>query len=97
MSRHFTVDEANAILAVIRPLVAALLELRAAILARSPEVWPVIEKAAGNGGSKAAAQVEREFERLYAIVRQIQETGAVLKDLHLAISHPNMAFFRASP
>ncbi len=82
MPRYFTLDEANAALETIRPMVATLLELRDAILARSPEVWPVIEKAAGNGGSKAAAQVEHEFERMHALVHQIQDTGAVLKDIN---------------
>jgi hypothetical protein len=55
------------------------------VLARRPDVWPVIEKAAGNGGSKAASEVEREFERLDGIVHSIQELGAVVKDMNTGL------------
>jgi hypothetical protein len=85
MTRYFTVEEANQALEIIRPIVEQILKIRAAVLARSPEVWPVIEKAAGNGGGKAAMQVEREFERLDAYVRQIQSLGAVLKDINIGL------------
>ena len=81
MPRYFTLDEASATLAVIRPLLAEILEIRQAILEKQPEVWPVLAKAAGNGGSQAANQVELEFHRLNQLVHRVQATGAVLKDL----------------
>ena len=81
MPRHFPLDEANATLAVIRPLLAEIQEIRQAILEKQPEVWPVLAKAVGNGGSQAANQVEREFNRLNQLVHRLQATGAVLKDI----------------
>ena len=66
----FNLEQANAALQIIRPMVQQILDIRQAILARQPEIWPVLEKAAGNGGNKAASQVEQEFERLDALVRQ---------------------------
>ena len=70
---------------VIRPLLAEVLEVRQSILEKQPEVWPVLAKAAGNGGSQAASQVEREFTTLNQLVNRIQATGAVLKDLDLGL------------
>jgi len=85
MPRYFTLDEATATLAVIRPLLAEIQEIRQAILEKQPEVWPVLAKAAGNGGSQAANQVETEFHRLNQLVHRLQATGAVLKDIDLGL------------
>jgi hypothetical protein len=46
--RYFGLDEANAAVQIIRPLLREALEIRQTILKRQPEVWPVVEKAAGN-------------------------------------------------
>jgi hypothetical protein len=80
--RYFTLDEANAIVAMIRPLLGEILEIRRDILAMRPSVWPVVEKAAGNGGSKEASELAREFQRVDELVREIIVTGAELKDLN---------------
>jgi hypothetical protein len=83
--RLFNLEQANAALQVIRPLVKQILDIRQAILARQPEIWPVLEKAAGNGGNKVASQVEQEFERLDTLVRRVQATGAELKDVNTGL------------
>ena len=85
MQRYFTVREANEILAGIRPLMDEIQTIRQEILARQPDVWPVVERAAGNGGSQAASKLVREFERLDALVHQVQETGALFKDINLGL------------
>jgi hypothetical protein len=85
MSRYFTLQEANQALTVIRPLMDAIQNIRQAILARKPEVWPVVERAAGNGGSQAASKMVNEFERLDALVHQVQDTGALFKDINLGL------------
>lgn len=82
MPQIFTVEEANQALQVIRPLMTQILEIRKTILARQPEMWPVIEKAVGNGGNKAASLVATDFNRLEDLVGQIQATGAVIKDVN---------------
>ena len=84
-SRHFTLAQANAIVTAIRPLVAEMLEIRQVILSREPQVWPVFEKAAGNGGNTAASQVALEFQRLDTLVREIHRTGAILKDINTGL------------
>jgi hypothetical protein len=83
--RLFNLEQANQALPIIRPLVKQILAVRQAILERQPEIWPVLEKAAGNGGNKVASQVEREFERLDALVRRVQATGALLKDVNTGL------------
>jgi hypothetical protein len=82
MPQYFTVEEANAALAMLKPLVAEILHIRQNVLGRQPEVWPVIEKSAGNGGSKAASLLALDFERLDKMVHQIQDMGVILKDIN---------------
>ena len=85
MPKYFTLQDANEALAAIRPLMEEIQKIRQAILARKPEVWPVVERAAGNGGSQAASKLVKEFERLDALVHQIQATGALFKDINLGL------------
>ena len=82
MKRYFTLEEANRVVDLVRPILREVLEIRQAVVSRQPEVWPVLEKAAGNGGSKSASQIVQEFERLDNLVRQIQASGAEIKDIN---------------
>ena len=84
-ARYFTLEQANAIVRAIRPLMGEILEIRQSILARQPLVWPVVARAAGNGGNREASQTVKEFQRLDHLVREIQATGAVLKDLNTGL------------
>lgn len=83
--RYFTLEQANAVVKLIRPLVEEMLAIRNAIIARQPQAWTVVEKAAGNGGSKEASQMVVEFERLDNLARQIRVTGAILKDINTGL------------
>ena len=82
MAHYFTLEEANSAVVVIRPILEEIQIIRKHILDKQPEVWPVIEKAAGNGGSQAASRLAQSFERLDALVHQIQDMGAILKDIN---------------
>jgi hypothetical protein len=75
--RYFTLEQANAVVQAIRPLLAEILEIRQTILAQQPQIWPVVAKAAGNGGNKDASLMVVEFQRLDALVREIYGTGAI--------------------
>ncbi len=83
--RYFTVEEANTALQVIRPLVGRILEIRARILEKQPEMWAVIEKAAGNGGNKLASGIEQEFERINTLIQRIRATGAIVKEVNVGL------------
>jgi hypothetical protein len=81
MTRHFSVEEANAALPRIRTLVGEILESRQKIIAAYPELEPVFQQAIGNGGSKKAGELVVEFKRIEQHVQALQDIGCVLKDL----------------
>ena len=86
--RHFTPDEANAVLAEVRPLVERMVAQReehVAALARQEELEGHIR---GNGGgippaelAEAAAEVERLARGLAKTIDEIVARGAEVKDL----------------
>lgn len=82
MPRYFTLEEANTTLETIRPLMRQALEIRARLLELQPELAPILQNLLGNGGSKVGSQAALEFDRLHALVDQINATGALLKDLN---------------
>jgi hypothetical protein len=82
MKHYFTLEEANKAVEIVRPIMREVLDIRQVILSRQPEVWTVVEKAAGNGGNKGASMIVQEFERLDGLVRQIQALGAEIKDIN---------------
>lgn len=83
--RYFTLHEANAALEAIRPLVEEAQGIRKAVLARSPELWPALERSAGNGGSRRLSRLAQEFKRLDEIVHAILDAGAEIKDLSVGL------------
>jgi hypothetical protein len=85
MPRYFTVEEANAALEVIRPIVEQILEIRQLILDKQIYLKPVLDQRKSNGGSRTASQAVRDFERLESLIREIQEAGALLKDLNTGL------------
>jgi len=85
MARHFSVDEANAILPRIRSIVESVLAARQRIIDVQPEVWPTLEKAVGNGGSRKASALVEEFKKVEDGVRAIQDLGANVKDINTGL------------
>ena len=85
MSRYFILEQARETLSEIRPLMDEIQSIRQEILARRPDVWPVVERSAGNGGSKVASKLVKEFERLDKLVRQVLGTGTLFKDINLGL------------
>jgi hypothetical protein len=81
MPRYFTLEQANKTVEKIRPLMDEIHAIRQEILARQPEAWPAVERAAGNGGSHDASLLALNFGRLDDLVHQILDTGALIKDL----------------
>lgn len=85
MARYFTLEQANAVLVTLKPVVEKILEIRQKIMDNQPEIWPALQKAAGNGGSQSASQAALEFAVLDTLVHQIQESGVLLKDLNIGL------------
>jgi hypothetical protein len=82
---YFTVEEANAALPALRAIVGKMLEARQRIVDAQPQVWPVLEKAAGNGGSPLASAVLKDFEIVQHSVKAIQKMGIELKDINTGL------------
>ena len=85
MPRYFTTEEANAILPQVRAIVHNMLEARSTIVAARPEVWPVLEKAVGNGGSQKAGELIFEFEKVQDAAKKLTELGLHLKDINTGL------------
>jgi len=85
--RHFTREEANELLAQVRPLTEQLVEHRAALVAAQSERTQLALQIAGNGGgvdvTGAAAldeQIAREHAGVARSANAIHELGGVVKD-----------------
>lgn len=85
MPQYFTLQEANEVLRIIRPLMDGVQTIREKILANQPEAWPAIEKSAGNGGNKALSKMVDDFDRLDVLVHRILDTGVQIKDINIGL------------
>lgn len=85
MTTHYTPEDANRILPQVRSLVVEIMAARQAIIDAQPELWPVLEKGIGNGGSKKAGEMLAHFNRVEQGVRQLKDLGVVLKDISLGL------------
>ncbi|MBI1882327.1 MAG: DUF2203 domain-containing protein [Chloroflexi bacterium] len=81
MTKIFTLAEANALLPRIRIIVEGLQAIRQEAMVLRPEVWPVLEKAVGNGGSRKAGELLELFKRFEKWLTELQGYGCELKGL----------------
>jgi hypothetical protein len=81
MTKTFTVAEARALLPRVRVVMKEMLAIRQEAMALRPEVWPVLEKAAGNGGSRKAGELLKLFTRFEKLLLELQDYGCELKGL----------------
>ncbi len=85
MTKYFTPEEANRVLPQVRALVVQVMQAREAIIAAQPELWPVLEKSLGNGGSKKAGELLGEFQRVEHGVQGLLTIGCTLKDMSIGL------------
>ena len=83
--RYFTLEEANATVKIVRPILGEILAIRDEILKKQPEVWPAIERSAGNGGNATLSKIANDFQRLDDLVHQVLATGAQVKDINTGL------------
>ncbi|HEX8991670.1 MAG TPA: DUF2203 domain-containing protein [Anaerolineales bacterium] len=82
---YFTLAEANAALEVIRPLIQRILAIRDEILNKQPEIWPAIERSAGNGGNATLSRIAVDFGKLDDLVHEVLATGVQVKDINTGL------------
>jgi hypothetical protein len=85
MPRYFTLPEANETLVSIRLWMDEVQTIRREILVHQPEIWSVMEKSAGNGGNPTLSRMVKTFDRLDALIHNIQDTGAIIKDINTGL------------
>lgn len=85
MPQFFTLEEANRAIEVIKPLMEEVQSIRTYVLGHEAELWPAMEKSAGDGGNPALSKLAKDFDRLDALLHRIQAEGAVVKDLNTGL------------
>ena len=85
MPKYFTVDEANAALPTLEPLVERLVHLYQMIADKQAHILPAMQKAGGNGGNRDASQAGLWMGEMEALIREIQSVGVVVKDARVGL------------
>lgn len=83
--RYFTVDEANALLPELSPLVERLLALRAQITHESRALGEVLGDTQSDFGGPMASRLTAEFAEVEQLVQRIQSYGCVIKSLEAGL------------
>lgn len=80
-ARTYTLAEARAALPQVKAYMNLIQAARREILRLRPDALPALERAAANGGCKAAGELYRHAMRLEEGVKGIMAMGITLKDL----------------
>lgn len=83
--RYFTLDEANALLPELEPLVGRLLELRARVSHESRAIGEMLSDLRSDVGGPSASRLAKEFEVIETLIAQIQSYGCVMKSLEAGL------------
>ena len=83
--RTYTVAEANALLPYVRSLVRQILDARTSVIQLQPELWPAVQKAALNGGSKAATQASRQIIAIQEALKALQRLNIMVRDVNTGL------------
>ena len=86
--RHFTPEEANALLEQVRPVAESLVAHRRAFTVAAARCARLTQRISGNGGdfdpqepSELDEQLQREAEAVAGAVEELQALGVLVKDL----------------
>ncbi len=84
-ARYFTLDEANALLPQIEPLMARLLETRDKAARLSKEIEPLLADARIDIGGAIPSQLAQDFAAIQRLVQEIQSFGCIVKNLNAGL------------
>jgi len=83
--KYFTVEEANALLPKVEPLMAQLLERRARVTRSASQMQPLLEDVHSDVGSRDASELVLDFRAIERLVNKIQAYGCVVKDINVGL------------
>lgn len=83
--RYFTVEEANALLPELEPLVGRLLDLRARVSWQSRDLGDMLADLRSDVGGPEASRLVGDFEEIESLAGRIQSYGCVLKSLEAGL------------
>ncbi len=84
-SRYFTVEEANALLPEIEPLMGRLLEHRARVVQGREQIEDVLDDLHSNVGGPVASEMAQRFVVIERLVKKIQSYGCIVKDMNAGL------------
>ena len=84
-AKYFTVAEANALLAIVEPLMAQLLEKRARVVSLYQRHEPLFSDLRVDVGGRIPAQMTQDFAAIGALIEQLQQMGCVVKDINVGL------------
>lgn len=83
--RLYTVAEANALLPQVRGIVRSMLSARSRVLQLQPEIWPAVQAAVFNGGSKSVSVASREIVAIQDAIYALQALNILVKDVNTGL------------
>lgn len=83
--KHFTVEEAEALLPKLHELLEDVAAHRDAMREKAPHMEPILRASVSNGGGKTGSEYGVEAYNLYLTIGRIRELGVILKDLDMGL------------
>ena len=83
--RYFTVEQANALLPEIRPLMAELLNRRGKVVESRHDLVPILKRPHHDVGGGPASDIVQDFIVIERLAKKIRGHGCVIKDLNAGL------------
>lgn len=80
--KYFTVEEANALLPTLKPLMQAVLERRARVSMTAQGQRALLHDDKNNIGSSEFSEMTQDFIAIEALLEEIRSYGVIVKDLN---------------
>jgi hypothetical protein len=84
-ARYFTLEEANALLPEIEPLMARLLEKRAKVARLGSQFSDLLQDTVSDVGGPLASELVQDFIVIERLIGKIQAYGCVVKDINVGL------------
>lgn len=83
--KYFTVEEANALLSILEPLMKQLLARRAIASHMAQQLEHLLGDYRSNVGSAELSELMQDFEAIEKMLAKIQAYGVVVKDINAGL------------